>query len=652
MASRERQDSKENRAAHDGAVHDGAVHERVDSDPSNTGPFAGEGEVRTLARALDWGATPLGPSAGWSHSLRTTAAVVVAAPVGMILLWGPDLVQIYNDPYAAIMGAKHPGGLGQRNRDCWPEAWDFTGPIYDDVLTRGRSFVFRDQRLMLERHGAPEETFFTLSYSPVPDDDRRVGGILVTVAETTAEVAGRAAEAERARLALALEAERASVLEAAFRIAPSFLAIYHGPRHVFALANEAYYGLIGYGRDILGKPLLEALPEVRGQGFDVLLDRVLATGEPFVATEIPVRLQRTPGGPTEDRVVALTYLPLVAADDTRTGVVAHGTDVTEYVEARRELERLLERNDAARRAELEVANEQLRDQARELELSNQQLQEQAVELEAQSEELQTTAAELEERQAEAEAANLAKTQFLTVMSHELRTPLNAIGGYAELLSLGLRGPVTEAQQEDLQRLRRANRHLIGLIADVLSFARIEGGQLEYHTEAFELAPVVADVEALAAPQLGAKRLTFSHDGCASDTPETPHRLWADQEKTRQILANVLTNAVKFTDVGGRIEMRCDTDVAAGVVRIRVTDTGRGIAGDQLARVFEPFVQVDRHLTHDSQQGVGLGLAISRDLARGMGGDLTAESTPGAGSTFTLRLPLDGGGGAAPATPSG
>jgi signal transduction histidine kinase len=246
--------------------------------------------------------------------------------------------------------------------------------------------------------------------------------------------------------------------------------------------------------------------------------------------------------------------------------------------------------------------------------------------------------EAEEARVAAEAANQAKSEFLTVMSHELRTPLNAVGGYAELLAMGLRGPVTEAQRVDLERLQRANRHLIALIADVLSFARIEGGQLEFHLESFDVADVVTDLEGLISPQLRAKGLGFTHDGCAGDTPGSPHRVHADVEKTRQILANLLTNAIKFTDAGGQVSLACERVASPAVVRLRVTDTGRGIADVHLDRVFEPFVQVDRHLTHNSQQGVGLGLAISRDLARGMGGDLTVESTVGRGSTFTLTLP--------------
>ena len=249
--------------------------------------------------------------------------------------------------------------------------------------------------------------------------------------------------------------------------------------------------------------------------------------------------------------------------------------------------------------------------------------------------------------AAAEAASRAKGQFLATMSHELRTPLNAIAGYAELLAMGVRGALTDAQQADLARLRRANQHLTALVTDVLNFARLDAGRVAYRAEALPLGPLVADLETLVGPQLAVKGLVFDHAGCGPqreppETPDQPHvggplAVRADPDHVRQILLNLLTNAVKFTDRGGRVSLTCEAD-AAGAVRVRVSDTGRGIAPDQLERVFEPFVQVDRDLTHVSQQGVGLGLAISRDLARGMGGNLTAESTPGVGSTFTLTLP--------------
>ncbi|HEX8318673.1 PAS domain-containing protein [Longimicrobium sp.] len=247
------------------------------------------------------------------------------------------------------------------------------------------------------------------------------------------------------------------------------------------------------------------------------------------------------------------------------------------------------------------------------------------------------AAEREAR-AEAEVANLAKTEFLSTMSHELRTPLNAIGGYAELLEMGLRGPVTPEQLADLERIRRAGQYLQSLINDILNFARLDAGQVQFEMCDVSVAQVTEDVFDLVLPQLREHGLEHRRE-CTPGGAGSPPLARADPEKLRQILLNLLTNAIKFTPRGGRVSVTCaePDGEGAGTLHIRVSDTGRGIPGTHLGRIFDPFVQLDRQLTRDSQQGVGLGLAISRDLARGMGGDLTVQSTPGAGSTFTLTL---------------
>jgi PAS domain S-box-containing protein len=240
----------------------------------------------------------------------------------------------------------------------------------------------------------------------------------------------------------------------------------------------------------------------------------------------------------------------------------------------------------------------------------------------------------ERARSEAEAANRAKADFLAVMSHELRTPLNAIGGYAQLMELGLQGPVTPDQVAALGRIQRGQQHLLGLINAVLNYAKLEAGQVRYEVADVSAAETLAEVAALVAPQARAKGLALDVRGADPAGADLVAR--ADPEKVRQVLLNLLSNAVKFTRGGGAVSLACSR-TPDGCVAFDVTDTGRGIAAEQLARVFEPFVQVDQRLTR-TDEGTGLGLAISRDLARGMGGDLTARSTPGAGSTFTLTLP--------------
>jgi signal transduction histidine kinase len=232
--------------------------------------------------------------------------------------------------------------------------------------------------------------------------------------------------------------------------------------------------------------------------------------------------------------------------------------------------------------------------------------------------------------AEAERASRAKSEFLAMMSHELRTPLNAIGGYAELMLMGLRGPLTDLQREDLERVRRSQRHLLGVINDLLNLAKLESGRLEYDIAPVPIAAVAAEVTPMVEPQIRAKEIVL-------EIHATDRRLYAmaDREKLSQILLNLLSNAAKFTPSGGRVAVHA-TRAPAGV-HIAVSDTGVGILAEKLETIFEPFVQV-RSDPAASREGTGLGLAISRDLARGMGGDLRVESEVGRGSVFILSLP--------------
>jgi PAS domain S-box-containing protein len=371
--------------------------------------------------------------------------------------------------------------------------------------------------------------------------------------------------------------------------APVGICVMHGPEHVFELANAYYRRFLPPDRPVVGRSVREVVPEAEAQGFVALLDRVRETGEPWIGRGVEIVYDRHGNGVPESAFLNLLYHPLQDLDGTLVGVIAVVAEVTEEVRARHEAE------------------------------------------EARREAMSARSAADEAREA-AEAANKAKSEFLAVMSHELRTPLNAIGGYVELMELGIHGPLTDEQRGALARIARSQRHLLGLINDVLNLARIETGRVEYVIEPLPVGDVIAGLRPMIEPQLSAKDLAFT-----SHVPDAPCVIRGDRDKVAQILLNLLSNAVKFTPAGGRVAIEVQPE-RAGTVAIRVSDTGIGIPADKLEAIFEPFVQVRAGHTRDAD-GVGLGLAISRDLARGMGGDLAVESTVGEGSAFTLTLPI-------------
>ncbi|AWK89240.1 hybrid sensor histidine kinase/response regulator (plasmid) [Azospirillum thermophilum] len=289
-------------------------------------------------RGHDWGRSPLGPPEGWPPALRTVVGLMLTSSFPMFVAWGAELAFLYNDGYRPIFGARHPTALGRPFAEVWSEIWTDISPLVDRALA-GEATYHEDLPLVMERNGYPEETYFTFSYSPLRDEAGQVRGMFCACTETTEKVIAerrlRATEAElrAANARLAAEGEH---LRELFRQAPGFMAVVRGPDHVFELANSAYQTLVGH-RELMGRPVREAFPDLEGQGFFELLERVHRTGEPFVGHEQPLRIRRGPEGPEEERFLNFVYQPIRDRDGRVTGIFVEGSDVTE---ARRSAEAL------------------------------------------------------------------------------------------------------------------------------------------------------------------------------------------------------------------------------------------------------------------------------------------------------------------------
>jgi signal transduction histidine kinase/CheY-like chemotaxis protein len=330
--------------------------------PDSAGPLmflSAGGDMGAMMRAHDWSASPLGHPRTWPQALRTVVGLLLNSKFPMFVAWGPELGFLYNDSYREILGDKHPAALGGRFHDIWAEIWPDISPLIERAL-RGEATYADRLYLVMNRHGYDEPTWFTFSYSPVRDETGAIPGMYCAVVEVTDQVL-----AERYR------DEENERLRGLFAQAPGIMAVLRGPEHVFELTNQSYMQLIGH-RAIVGKRAREALPEIVGQGFLELLDRVYATGEPFVGHALPVRLQREPDGPLDERYVDFVYQPIRDANGQVNGIFVEGSDVT--------------------------ARKLVEDELR--------------------------------------AANRQKDQFLAMLAHELRNPLAPIMTAAQLLKLG------------------------------------------------------------------------------------------------------------------------------------------------------------------------------------------------------------------------
>lgn len=296
------------------------------------------GEVGCLIRAKDWSRTPLGPVQEWPPALRHATSLMLQSPVPCAILWGEDAILLYNDGYSRIADMRHPEILGLPASQAWPEVAEWNRNVVSTVLA-GETLSYRDLPLTLHRSGEAEDVWFDLDYSPILDEGGRAVGVFAVVVETTGKVkteralAAQTALIEEANRRLSAESE---FLQQLFEDAPSFMAMLVGPEHRFRLVNAAYRRLVGE-RDLIGRTVREALPEVEGQGFFELLDRISATGERHIGAGARVVLRRSPDAVPEERVIDFIYQPVLNAAGEPTGIFVEGQDVTARVRSEEHL---------------------------------------------------------------------------------------------------------------------------------------------------------------------------------------------------------------------------------------------------------------------------------------------------------------------------
>jgi PAS domain S-box-containing protein len=549
------------------------------------------GDLDELVSAKDWSQTPLGPFSSWSPALRNTVSLCLAANFPMSVVWGPGLVLLYNERYRQhVCAEKHPRSLGQNYRECWESAWPVLGPLFDRALA-GKSAFLENQRMFIDRNGYLEETFFTFSFSPIRDEEGKVGGVLNPCTNTTADMLNE--RRTRSLRDFAIRAANAATRAEAWELIARTLGSYD-----LDLPFVLLYRLDEKGRTLqlvssagVGPPFREKWGEHRLDEPSPF-EEVVRTGQPVVVdvAECCGELEAGPYPEAPRQAVALPITPpghKVPAAILLAGVSARrGLD-----DAYRAFYDLL-----GAAVTTAVANAIAREE------------------------------EVQRREALA-AIDRAKTTFFSNVSHEFRTPLTLMIGPTED-ALGSKERVLRGA--DLETVHRNELRLLKLVNMLLDFSRIEAGRVQASYQPTDLSALTIDLASTfrSAIERGGLRLDV-------DCPPLSQPVFVDPEMWEKIVLNLLSNAFKFTFEGTiRVALR---ESSSGV-ELEVSDTGIGIAPPDLSRVFERFHRIEgsRSRTHE---GSGIGLALVNDLVRLSGGKIAVSSELENGTTFWVSLPF-------------
>ncbi len=556
--------------------------------------------MASLIRDFDWTATPLGPPSTWPTCLHTITNLILDHPIGMLVLWGSGLTQIYNDAFGALMGGKHPGGLGQPSRDCWPELWDFTAPIYDRVLSHGVPAQFTDQRLIVQRHGADEEAYFTLSYSPIRSDTGCIEGVLVTAIETTDRVHAERAARERELLLdgrnatlqafteltreLTLQSDPAALTEHALRMALSLLppgfGMYYEQRgarwvataQVGSVRSEALQAAVQAGFPVGSTPTLDWPHEHRAPYYQDEYGQ-----EQDVNAQIVQQIQST------------VTLP-VLVDGQVSGIYNISLfDRRPWSDADRAV---METTVRSLGLALEGARgvAQLADERRKLQAANEELE-----------------------------------AFAYSVSHDLRTPVRHITGFLELLHISVDEKLDANERRYLQTAENAARRMNTLIDALLDLSRTS--RVPLRLDLVDLGELVAGVRAEFVLEVAQRQVEWTVGALPV--------VIGDHGTLHQVLVNLLSNALKYTRTRdtARIEVWAEEREREWAVFVR--DNGVGFNPQYTDKLFGVFQRLHRA---DDFEGTGVGLANVRRVIQRHGGEVAAEGRPGEGAVFSFTLP--------------
>src|SRR5271170_6208 len=560
-------------------------------------PFlSGGGEAAEIIAGFDWAATPLGPIESWPASLKSTIPLILRSPVPIVTLWGEDGIMIYNDGYSAFAGGRHPNLFGSKVREGWPEVADFNDNIMKVGLA-GETLAYRDFPLTLHRHGGkPEQVWLNLDYSPVLGEDGRPAGVMAIVIEIT----------DKVRIERELDAERKS-LRLMFEQAPGFIAMLSGPEHRFTMVNEAYRTLVA-ARDVVGRTVAEALPEVVEQGFVRLLDQVHASGEPYLGLGTAVNLQHGPDGGLTERYLNFIYQPIVAGDGATSGIFIQGHDVTEQHETEKAiLAEVAER----RRAEeaLQVLNNTLEQRVHD-------------EIHARS--------KVEEQLRQVQKME-AVGQLTGGIAHDFNNMLAVIMGGLSLLQRKLARGETDVERFVEAAIDGAQRAAT-LTQRLLAFSR----QQALSPEPLVINKLVAGMSELLIRTLG------EHVKVETVLAAGLWQVKADPAQLENAILNLAVNARDAMPSGGRLTLETlnafvddayaqEYAIETGqYVLIAVADTGSGMAPEIMAKAFDPFFT-----TKGAGKGTGLGLSQVYGFVRQSGGHVKIYSEPGVGTSVKI-----------------